>query len=227
MRRIISLAGVLLLFAAGVWAQQQQKPPAGKVSAEQSAPPPPATLLDRPPVPPVVRMQNGMLSIDAPNSILGDILRGIQAATGAIVEGPSPSDRVAVKLGPADARDVIAALLRGSAYNYIILGSPENPRAVTRIVLTQASPPTGRSAAAFAPQPAPPPPEADEYSPADSGDEATVPAPAPAPAPEPPVPPVQAPQAGTESQQQNHPPTPEELFRQLLPTHPQQQTGQN
>jgi hypothetical protein len=223
MRRILSLAWVLVLIPAGAWAQQWQKPSPGQPHASQDAPALPPTLINSPPVQPVVRMQNGLLSIDAPNSTLGDVLSGIQAATGAVVEGPAPGDRVAVRLGPGEARDVIASLLRGTAYNFIILGSPENPRAVTRIVLTKTSPSRGRGGARMAPRPAPPPPEpyqAEEDSAAADSGQISPPPRRPGMTRTPPraAPTSPTPQPKNEPKPENRPTTPEELFRQLLPS---------
>ena len=114
-------------------------PPVQPVPAHV-APPVPATLMNSAPVNPNVTMTNGLLTIDAPNSTLGEVLRGVHNATGAEIEGASsPTDRVAVRLGPGDPRQVIAALLEGTPYDYLILGSQEKPDAVTRIVLTQSS----------------------------------------------------------------------------------------
>jgi len=183
--------------------------------------------MNSPPVQPVVRMKDGLLSIDAPNSNLADVLSAVQTATGAVVEGTPPNDRVAVMLGPGNARDVVAALLSGTDYNYIILGSTENPQAVTRILLSRPSQQSG-----YAPpvMPSPPPDDIPEEEVPDttavSGDENAPPiseeprAVQPTPAPS-------APEGQPGSQPQDRPPTPEELFRQLLPTQPQSQTQQN
>jgi hypothetical protein len=114
----------------------------------QTMPPVPATLMNRPPVRPNVTMERGLLTIDAPNSTLNDVLDGVRKATGAAIEGASPTERVAVRLGPGEPEQVIAALLRGTPYDYVILGSLERQDVVTRVVLTQpsslsASSPTG------------------------------------------------------------------------------------
>jgi hypothetical protein len=88
------------------------------------------------PVTPHVMLEGGLLTIDAPNSILGDVLSGIHKATGATVEGAAPNERVAVRLGPGNPRQVIAALLYGTPYDYVILGSQDRQDVVTRILLT-------------------------------------------------------------------------------------------
>src|SRR5689334_9678548 len=63
------------------------------------------------PVPPQVSYQNGQLTIVAPNSTLGDILRAVHKQTGAEIEVPEAKERVVTHLGPGPARDVVADLL--------------------------------------------------------------------------------------------------------------------
>jgi hypothetical protein len=77
-----------------------------------------------------------MLTIVAPNSTLGDILRGVRKQTAADIDIPAAAtERVATRLGPGPAREVIAELLNGSHFNYILLGSPENANLLVRVVL--------------------------------------------------------------------------------------------
>jgi hypothetical protein len=87
------------------------------------------------PVPPQVTYQNGQLTIVAPNSTLGDILRAVKKQTGAEIEIPSANDRVVTHLGPGTAREVMADLLNGSRFNYVLLGSAEDSKLLTRVVL--------------------------------------------------------------------------------------------
>jgi hypothetical protein len=89
-----------------------------------------------PAVAPQVSFQNGLLTIIAPNSTLGDVLRAVRQQTSAEIEVPgNANERVAVRLGPAPPREVMADLLNGSHFNYILLGSPENSSALVRVVL--------------------------------------------------------------------------------------------
>ncbi|HYM75294.1 MAG TPA: hypothetical protein VE377_04880 [Candidatus Dormibacteraeota bacterium] len=86
-------------------------------------------------VPPQVTYQDNQLTIIAPNSTLGDILRAVRKQTGAEIEVPSAPERVVTRLGPGPARDVVAELLNGSRFNYVLLGSAGNDLALTRVVL--------------------------------------------------------------------------------------------
>jgi len=90
-------------------------------------------------VPPQVTYQDNQLTIVAPNSTLADILRAVHKQTGAEIEVPSAPDRVVTRLGPGPARDVMADLLNGSRFNYILLGSPEDANVLSRVVLVAKS----------------------------------------------------------------------------------------
>jgi hypothetical protein len=156
-------------------------------------------------------MESGLLTIDAPNSTLSDVLSGVHRVTGAAIEGASPTERVAVKLGPGDPEQVIAALLRGTPYDYVILGALGRQDVVTRVLLTQAS--AGSSQPSQASSGAPfPRPQAQAPRPTEEGlPERTAPddvAMQPAPEGEPEQ--AQQPQA-----QPEQPKTPEQLFKEL------------
>ena len=116
--------------------KKQTKPAPVQQLPPQTMPPVPATLMSTPPVKPSVMMESGLLTIDAPNSTLSDVLSGVHRATGASIEGASPSERVSVKLGPGNPEQVIAALLRGTPYDYVILGSLGKREGVTRVLLS-------------------------------------------------------------------------------------------
>jgi AMIN domain len=98
------------------------------IPAKQAAPPAAANNMYGP-HPPNIRFTNGLLSIEAENSVLTDILFEVGAKTGAEIQMPPWSDagreRVVAKLGPGNPRDVIAALLHGSSFNYVIVESPQ------------------------------------------------------------------------------------------------------
>jgi guanyl-specific ribonuclease Sa len=100
-------------------------------------PPAPLTPEQMSPTPPQVTYQNGLLTIDARNSTLSQVLRAVQARTGAAVEMPSSAanERVMMQVGPGRARDVLNTLLNGSKFDYIILGMADNPGGVQKVVL--------------------------------------------------------------------------------------------
>jgi len=131
---------------AGAEAQQHavRKHPAKQKQPAPTPPPalpaPPPTLQEMPAVPPKVRYSNGLLTIVAENSTLGDILRAVRTQTGAAVEiPPNATERVVTHLGPGPTRDVLVSLLHGSRFNYVMLGSPTHPEMLDRIILTSKS----------------------------------------------------------------------------------------
>jgi hypothetical protein len=91
------------------------------------------------PVAPHVTYEQGQLTIIAGNSTLGDVLRAVHKQTGAEIEVPDAKERVVTHLGPGPAQEVIAELLNGSRFNYVLLGSPQNPGVLTRVVLVARS----------------------------------------------------------------------------------------
>jgi hypothetical protein len=119
------------------------EPPAPVVvpAAQQLQPaPPPLRPEQMPPVPPKVIYQNGLLSVEATNSTLSDILNVIRTKAGIQIDGlQGAQDRVAAKLGPAAADRVLTALLHGSRFDYVILGRVDRPDLVQRVILTPAS----------------------------------------------------------------------------------------
>lgn len=101
---------------------------------------PPLTMEQEPTSLPQVSYHGGQLTIAAQNSTLGDVLRAVRTQTGAAMEVPgNPNDRVIGHFGPGPARDVLAALLNGSRFNYVLLGSASNPNALERVILTSQS----------------------------------------------------------------------------------------
>jgi hypothetical protein len=93
-----------------------------------------------PSTPATVTYQGGMLSISAKNSPLGEILREVRKLTGAAIEMPphaaASDERVITHLGPGTPRDVLVALLNGSSFNYVMLGSSSDPAMISNIILT-------------------------------------------------------------------------------------------
>jgi hypothetical protein len=135
---VVSLGG--LSFAADQHIQNQKKskkqqPQLPPLPSGPTGPVPQVPLDSIAPVPPQVSYENGQLTIVAPNSTLGDILKAVRKQTGADIDIPDARERVVTHLGPGPARDVIADLLNGSRFNYVMLGSPDNGNALTRIVL--------------------------------------------------------------------------------------------
>lgn len=121
-------------------AKKQQLPP---LPSGTQGPVPQVPLDAIPAVAPEVSYQDGLLTIVAPNSTLGDILRGVRKHTSADIEiPPTATERVVTRLGPGPAREVVAELLNGSRFNYVLLGSPADASLLVRVVLVAKTPDT-------------------------------------------------------------------------------------
>jgi hypothetical protein len=181
-----------------------------------AAPPSPLTLAQMPASPPQVTYSNGALTIVAENSTIGDILRAVHAKTGTVMDiSGNPTERVVSRFGPGSPREVLAQLLNGSDFNYVILGSAVDAGTVQRVVLSPKSSGAEPEAEAQAPAAAgepnsfprvqSPPGQASQDMSDDESDESDT---ADEPAATPP--------AGSESQP-NQPAvkTPEQLLREL------------
>ncbi len=81
--------------------------------------------------------RNGELTIDSKNATLSQVLRSVQSQTGASLDLPpgAASERVVATLGPGKPKDVLATLLNGSKFNYVILGESNNPGGVQKVIL--------------------------------------------------------------------------------------------
>lgn len=127
----------------------QPLPVQAQATQPQAPPPPPPTPEEGPSSPAQVSFQGGKLTILARNSTMGDVLNEVRKKTGAAVDMPPvSSERVVGQFGPGAPRDVLAQLLNGSHYDYVLLGSPSDPGTLKKIVLMVR--PTG-------PEPVPPP----------------------------------------------------------------------
>lgn len=92
-----------------------------------------------PPKKVTIGFQDGLMSITtADKASLAEVLNEIHAQTGADIAIPAGAEQdvVAVSLGPAAPRDVVAKLLDGSPYNYIILGADNDINKLEKVVLS-------------------------------------------------------------------------------------------
>ena len=139
----------LLLQGSFVAAQSAQPPQAKKASPSASNPPaaepqtpPPAQIwlppLQAPAHTPVIAWDGKLLTIDADNSSLSDILLGIRSSTGASIEMPASTshERIAAHLGPAPIREVISSLLYGTSFNYVIQSAEDDDSTLEKVILT-------------------------------------------------------------------------------------------
>jgi hypothetical protein len=92
-------------------------------------PPPPKPRVN-------VVFENGLLQIHAEKSTMAEVLFAVQQQTQAEIAIPAGAEQeqVAADLGPAPSRDVLAALLNGSPYNFIFVGTEQK---LERVILTR------------------------------------------------------------------------------------------
>lgn len=105
--------------------------PDEETAPAQITPPPPAPKVD-------VEFQNGLLSIVANKATLAEIFDEIHRKTGAQVTIPpaAQQEQVVANIPPGPARDVLAALLNGSAFNFVMIGSDSQPGQLKSVILS-------------------------------------------------------------------------------------------
>lgn len=184
---------------------------------------------------PKVIFHNGLLTIQAQNSSLAEVLTAVHHATGASLEMPptANNERVAVNLGPAPPNQVLASLLNGAPYDYVLLSRPENPGDLQTVILRQKAAGNGNEPGATQAYSAPPEaepaeqpeeqpePEVQEAAPTEQPDQPQAEQPNPAQA--------QPDQQQPGAQQENgetQPKTPEQLLEELKRMQMQQQQQQ-
>jgi len=92
-----------------------------------------------PPHPPLeVAVHSNLMSIRAQGATLSEVLYEIHRRTGADIAIPAGAEqeRVVVNIPSAPGRDVIASLLNGSRFNYIVLGTDSDPGGFRNILLS-------------------------------------------------------------------------------------------
>lgn len=136
---LLVVCGASLCSARAASADSRRKtkkaPPLPSLPSGPLGPIPQIPLDSIAPIAPEVSFEKGQLTIVALNSTLGAILRAVRQQTGAEIEIPSANERVVIHLGPGSAREVIAELLNGSRFNYVLIGSHEDPSLLTHVVL--------------------------------------------------------------------------------------------
>jgi hypothetical protein len=85
-----------------------------------------------------VTFRNGLLAIKANKATFSEVLFAVQQRTGADIAIPAGSDeeRIVADLGPGQPQEVLASLLNGSNFNFLILNSANDPRQLDRVILT-------------------------------------------------------------------------------------------
>jgi hypothetical protein len=85
-----------------------------------------------------VSFQDGLLSIRAYKASLSEVLFAVHQRTGAevAISAGAEQEQVVADIGPAPAPEVLARLLNGSKFNFLILSSASDPRMLDRVILS-------------------------------------------------------------------------------------------
>ena len=132
-------AGILRAAAPAIY-------PAGAQPAAQQTP--------SPATPALISLAGGLLTVNAQNSDLSQILQEIARVTGMSVTGLNGGPRVFGVYGPADPRAVLTSLLAASGYNFLLVGGGAAPRELVLTPETKAPPTVAKTT---------PPDPPDEY----------------------------------------------------------------
>jgi hypothetical protein len=91
-----------------------------------------------PPSPLQISYHEGLLGIRSSKATLSEVLYAIQQRTGADISIPAGAEqeRVVADISPGPAAEVLARLLNGSRFNFLILNSADDPRQLDRVILT-------------------------------------------------------------------------------------------
>jgi hypothetical protein len=134
--KLLPCAFVLLRFALPGWCQESALAPPVRVNTRMDQ----ATVLKggNVPVLPHIAYDRGLLTIAADNSSLAEILDTVRIRLASTIEFPAAasSERATVRIGPARPAKVLAELLRGSPFDYLIVSSGLDPSHV-RVVLSE------------------------------------------------------------------------------------------
>jgi hypothetical protein len=89
---------------------------------------------------PTILFNRGVLTIAARSSTLGEVLSGVRSVTGVSIHFPESANEefVSTRLGPDTVVNVLAKLLRGIRFNYVIVGNDPYLSDV-RVVLSEAT----------------------------------------------------------------------------------------
>jgi AMIN domain len=111
------------------------RPTAVQTAVASVVPPPPPA-----PPPPRVKVSyaNGKLKIWANKATLAEVLTEVRHRTGAdlIIPPGTGRETIVADLGPAPAREVLSALLNGSSFNFVIVGSDRDSTELRGVFLT-------------------------------------------------------------------------------------------
>ena len=98
----------------------------------------PVSVVTAPEPPLEVTYFNGLLGIRANKATLSEVLYAVQQRTGAEVSiaAGAEQEKVVADIAPGPAPEVLARLLNGSRFNFLILSAVDDPRKLGRVILS-------------------------------------------------------------------------------------------
>ena len=96
-------------------------------------------ITDAPPQPALqVTFRNGLLGVRANKATLSEVLYAIQQKTGADISiaAGAEQEKVVAEIEPAPAPEVLARLLNGSKFNFLILSAANDPQQLDKVILS-------------------------------------------------------------------------------------------
>ncbi len=132
---------IIKVTGSGAGASAEDAQPArrpGLVVANYTISSEPLSIASSPQPPLQVSYEHGLLSISANKATLSEVLYAVQQKTGAEISIPAGAeqDRVVAAIEPAPAPEVLAHLLNGSRFNFLIINSASDPRQLDKVILT-------------------------------------------------------------------------------------------
>jgi hypothetical protein len=117
------------------------KNPPPRQPASTAAIPPTTVPTSAPPPNLQVNFQRGELTVHAQKATLAEVLYAIQQRTGADIPIPAGAEQeqVVADAGPGPAKDVLTALLTGTRFNFIVVGSDQNDGGLRSVILSPKS----------------------------------------------------------------------------------------
>ena len=85
-----------------------------------------------------VTFRDGLLAIKANKATLSEVLFAVQQRTGAevAIAAGAEQEKVVAEIAPGPAPEVLARLLNGSKFNFLIVSAANDPRQLERVILT-------------------------------------------------------------------------------------------
>lgn len=85
-----------------------------------------------------VTYRGGLLTIDASNASLAEVLKLVSEKTGAKIDVPPGTglERIVEHAGPGTPNDILTQLLNGSQFNFIMINSPQRPEDLAEVLLS-------------------------------------------------------------------------------------------